>query len=78
MTGVNCSSVQPVETNCVWLFWHTELCNASLRGEVVRMRVSTSKSEATVLSWKTEDHSLWVGSELLTKECKHLGILFMS
>ncbi|KAK0143837.1 hypothetical protein N1851_017957 [Merluccius polli] len=46
----------------------------------VRMRVSTSKSEAMVLCRKTVDCSLWVGSELLpqVKEFKYLGILFTS
>ncbi|KAK0148818.1 Calmodulin-regulated spectrin-associated protein 3 [Merluccius polli] len=46
--------------------------------EAVRMRVSTSKSEAMVLCWKRVDCSLWVGSELLpqVKEFKYLGVLF--
>ncbi len=35
--------------------------------EVVGMRVSTSKTEAMVLCWKTVDCFLWVGSEVLPK-----------
>jgi len=48
--------------------------------EAVRMRVSTSKSEAMVLCRKTVECSLRVGSELLpqAKEFKYLGVLFTS
>ncbi len=48
--------------------------------QAVGMRVSTYKSEAMVLCWKTVDCSLWVGSELLNqeKEFKYLGFLFTS
>jgi len=48
--------------------------------EAVRMRVSTSKSEAMVLCWKTVECSLQVGSELLPqgKEFKYFGVLFTS
>ena len=48
--------------------------------EVVGMRVSTSKSEAMVLCWKTVECSLQGGSDLLpqVKEFKYLGVLFTS
>ena len=48
--------------------------------EVVGMKVSTSKSEAMVLCWKTVECSLRVGSELLpqVKEFQYLGVLFTS
>ncbi|XP_018538853.1 uncharacterized protein LOC108887791 [Lates calcarifer] len=48
--------------------------------EAVGMRVSTSKSEAMVLSRKMVDCSLRVGGELLpqAKEFKYLGVLCMS
>jgi len=48
--------------------------------ESVGMRVSTFKSEAMVLCWKTEECSLRVGRELLpqAKEFKYLKVLFRS
>ena len=48
--------------------------------EVVGMRVSTSKSEAMVLCWKTVGCSLWDRSKSLLrgKEFKYLWVLFMS
>lgn len=44
------------------------------------MRVSISKSEAVVLSWKRMDCLLWVGSELLPKveQFKYLLVLLKS
>lgn len=44
------------------------------------MRVSTSKSEAMIHCWKTENCTLWVGSELLpqVKAFKYLRLLFKS
>jgi len=48
--------------------------------ESVGMIVSTFKSEATVLCWKTVECSLRVASELLphVKDFKYLGVLFTS
>lgn len=48
--------------------------------ETAGMRVSTSKSEAMVLCWKTDDCFLWVGDELLTQaeEFKYPRVLFTS
>ena len=44
------------------------------------MRISTSKSEAMVLSWKRVDCPLQVGEESLPQmeEFKYLRVLFMS
>ena len=44
------------------------------------MRISTSKSEAMVLSQKRVDFPLWVGVDWLlhVEEFKYLGVLFMS
>jgi len=46
--------------------------------EVVGMRVSTSKSEAMVLCWKTVECSLRVVLLPQAKEFKYLGVLFTS
>jgi len=52
----------------------------AVKCEAAGMRVSTSKSEATVLCWKPVDCSLQVGTECLSqaKEFKYLGVLFTS
>ncbi len=46
----------------------------------VGVRVSTSKSKAMVLCWKTVDCLLWLGDELLpqVRELKYLMVLFTS
>ncbi|KAI3353859.1 hypothetical protein L3Q82_004862 [Scortum barcoo] len=48
--------------------------------EAAGMRISTSKSEAMVLSWKRVDCPLWVGEEFLpqVEDFKYLGVLFTS
>ena len=48
--------------------------------EVAGMRISTSKSETMVLSWKRVGCSLQVVSEVLpqVEELKYLGVLFTS
>ena len=48
--------------------------------EVAGMRISTSKSETMVLSWKWVGCLLWVGSEVLpqVEEFKYFWVLFMS
>ena len=48
--------------------------------EAAGMRISTSKSETMVLSWKRVECPLRVGNEILpqVEEFKYLGVLFTS
>lgn len=46
--------------------------------EAARMRVSTSKFEAMILSWKRVDYPLREGTELLLEEFKYLRTLLTS
>jgi len=86
VSGLERPELHPCSLQTMWFRWlHQTVMSRYALGrfaaecEAVCMRVSTSKSEAMTLCWKTEC-ALRVGSELLpqAKEFKYLGVLFTS
>lgn len=63
-------------------FWIPSLLFADdvVQFEAAGTRISTTKTETMVLTWKRVDFPVQVGEELLPQvdEFKYLGILFMS